>query len=351
MALLEMHGRSKQHSARALASVALCLLAACAFLQQFSPSKRRFAFSHERHVTLEKLDCANCHADAMAAEDPGMPARDTCDVCHAEIDKDKPAARHIDTLFAGDVFAAVHVNHLSSEIVFSHKAHASGKQACSDCHHGIEHSADVEQEASVRMDDCTQCHAQHKPAPRSSDGASDGCTLCHHEITQSWAPASHHANWKKAHGPLAREKSEESAARCATCHTEASCSACHQIEAPENHTPYWHQRGHGIVAMADRQNCAACHEPASCERCHAESRPRNHSGPWGAPHDTHCLTCHQPLKYEGCSACHPSTPSHLSAAHQPADHFPGMNCRQCHGLSEPLPHVDNGDDCSSCHRR
>jgi hypothetical protein len=27
-----------------------------------------------------------------------------------------------------------------------------------------------------------------------------------------------------------------------------------------------------------------------------------------------------------------------------------MNCRQCHGMTAPLPHVDKGDDCNACHR-
>jgi hypothetical protein len=29
---------------------------------------------------------------------------------------------------------------------------------------------------------------------------------------------------------------------------------------------------------------------------------------------------------------------------------PSMNCRLCHGAGVPLPHVDNGSDCNSCHR-
>jgi hypothetical protein len=103
--------------------------------------------------------------------------------------------------------------------------------------------------------------------------------------------------------------------------------------------------------MVDRENCAACHEPTSCERCHADVKPRNHVGQWGGlhSHDTHCLVCHQPLSQEGCVACHATAKSHLLAAPKPSDHYPGMDCRACHGLSQALPHVDNGDDCNACH--
>jgi hypothetical protein len=335
----------RSRGSRAAALLLLLCCTACAVWRAIVPGERRFAFSHERHVTLEKLDCVNCHAEALASDQPGMPARDTCDVCHSEIDATQPAEKRIETLFHGDEFAAAHAAKLADELVFSHRLHASGKQACNACHRGIEHSADVLALPRVRMDDCTHCHAE-----RAVAGA-ESCAQCHRAVRREWAPRNHDANWIRAHGLVARERSQVSAERCALCHEESSCDQCHRVQAPENHTPYWHERAHGLVAMSDRQNCAACHEPESCERCHAQSRPRNHVGTWGATLDTHCLTCHQPLASEECSACHQATPSHETATHQPPDHFPGMNCRQCHGVSPraPLPHVDNGDDCSSCH--
>ena len=61
------------------------------------------------------------------------------------------------------------------------------------------------------------------------------------------------------------------------------------------------------------------------------------------------MSCHQPLRSEECAACHKAAPSHQTATHQPANPFPGMNCRQCHTPPLMLPHADNGDDCSSCH--
>ena len=339
MALLGHHARTRRAALLAL----LLFCSACAVLRGFLPGSKRFAFSHERHVTLEKLECANCHSEAFAADDPGLPARDTCDVCHSEIDAERPPEKRIDVLFRGEQYAAAHAARLPREVVFSHKLHAAGKQACNACHAGIEHAEGVLALAPPRMDDCTRCHAQRSVAPGS------GCALCHREVSQRWKPANHAANWRRAHGPVARDDSGRQAERCELCHTQASCDACHRNEAPQSHTPFWHERAHGLAALAERQDCAACHAPASCDRCHQETRPRSHTGSWGGTLATHCLGCHQPLRSEECSACHRSNPGHLSATHTPPDHFPGMNCRQCHGLSAPLPHVDNGDDCSSCH--
>jgi c(7)-type cytochrome triheme protein len=314
-------------------------LAGCAFLRSIG-GDGALAFSHARHVGGEKLDCANCHADALAADEPGMPAKDTCTVCHADIDAEKPPERHIQGLFHGDDFAAVHASALAGEVVFSHKLHASG-QACDACHLGIESNTRVSSLRPVRMDACTACH-QSKKAPGE-------CATCHKEITEKWQPASHHSNWTRMHGLVAREHSEATADKCYLCHTESTCSTCHKSQAPLNHTNYWRERGHGVTAMVDRESCAACHEPASCERCHADVKPRNHVGNWGAPRDNHCLVCHQPLGQEGCVACHANANSHQLAAPKPSDHYPGMDCRACHGLSQALPHVDNGDDCNSCH--
>jgi hypothetical protein len=71
---------------------------------------------------------------------------------------------------------------------------------------------------------------------------------------------------------------------------------------------------------------------------------------FGSPQNTHCLSCHLPLQGEGCFTCHKGTPSHQTAAPMPANHLPSMNCRQCHGLTAPLPHPDNGSLCTACHK-
>jgi hypothetical protein len=104
------------------------------------------------------------------------------------------------------------------------------------------------------------------------------------------------------------------------------------------------------MAAMDRDNCMVCHRADSCVRCHEEVLPLNHTGMWGSPKDTHCFSCHFPLKSTSCFVCHKSTPSHSDATPLPANHSPASDCRACHGMDARLPHVDNGDDCTICHK-
>ena len=105
-----------------------------------------------------------------------------------------------------------------------------------------------------------------------------------------------------------------------------------------------------VAGIPGISTCMTCHDADSCRRCHEELRPQSHAGMWGEPLDRHCLSCHEPLRSSSCGVCHSGTPSHEEATPLPPDHNPGMNCRMCHGNGQPLPHVDNGQTCTSCHR-
>ncbi|HTF91191.1 MAG TPA: cytochrome c3 family protein [Planctomycetota bacterium] len=323
--------------------------AGCVLLDRLGvPGGTRYAFSHQVHVSQEGLDCVSCHESADVSDDPGMPSLDTCSACHETIDAAKPPERRVASLFEAGRFKAAHESKLDEEQVFSHKRHVTAKQDCKACHAGIESNQAIGPEIAVTMERCVDCHAQRQVA--------NACATCHTQIRDDQAPASHQRNWKQMHGQVVRAHSEMTGDNCALCHKESLCITCHRDEPPRSHNNFFRMRGHGVAAMMDRQSCATCHEPDSCETCHAEVLPMSHRGLWGAPKDTHCLTCHFPLPSEGCIVCHKDTPSHLQATPLPLNpippipvHNPAMNCRQCHGLSAPLPHVDKGDECTLCH--
>jgi hypothetical protein len=151
------------------------------------------------------------------------------------------------------------------------------------------------------------------------------------------------------HGETARARLPGAATDCALCHEESSCTSCHLSEPPRDHTQFWRRRGHAQIAAFDRQSCATCHDSDSCDRCHAEARPASHTARWGGVRNDHCFSCHLPLRAEGCFTCHKQAGSHAQAPPRPSDHFPGMDCRQCHGRTAPLPHADDGTDCTVCH--
>jgi hypothetical protein len=344
MAILKEH-RERWRSRLTRAAVIGCVLsiAGCMLVDGFRSAPKRFAFSHALHVEDQGLECLNCHAEAQRADEPGMPTPDACSVCHDDLDAEKAPEKQIASLFDGESFRAMHAGSQSDEIVFSHQRHASALGDCSLCHAEVADNQAVEPSLRLSMDTCTNCHAERRVASE--------CSTCHTEIRAERPPATHAVHWKRLHGRCAREPGEGMADRCELCHREESCIQCHRSEAPENHTVHWLLRGHGTTAMLDRDNCAACHESDSCERCHREAEPQSHVANWGAPRDNHCLGCHFPLGTQGCVACHSGTPSHLLAPPKPDDpfHVRGQNCRQCHGSSAPLPHVDNGDDCNACH--
>lgn len=321
------------------------LVIGCSIGRQFgvgAAGDDALVFSHLLHYEEEGLDCSSCHLTFDSEDDPGMPSKAQCMLCHADIDEEKPPERRIETLFDGETYRAQRISQLSDEIIFSHQLHAIDEALCGTCHEGIEENERLDERMAVSMDDCSRCH--------ESLGVANDCATCHSQLGEDYPPSTHDQNWDRSHGFVFRNGSTLTANRCDMCHLESDCNTCHFAVQPANHTNYWRRRGHGLTARMDRQNCYACHRTDSCEACHQEVLPQNHTGMFGSPMNRHCLNCHISTTDGGCFTCHTGTPSHLLAAPQPPDHTPGMNCLQCHGVLAPLPHVHKGEDCTICHQ-
>lgn len=320
--------------------VALALVG-CVVLQRLTGAEDGLAFPHRVHVVEEGLDCTDCHVGAEDSDEPGMPIEQQCMLCHADMDEEAPEDRRVATLFADGKLLAAGYTELGDEVIFSHSTHVDSGMDCSMCHGDLESSDALTPAVRVGMADCVACH--------ENLGLPTDCATCHSEIDLDWQPPSHAMLWEEHHGGVARSGSDLVANDCSMCHTEDTCASCHSIEPPRSHTQFWRRRGHFVAARMDRASCATCHNDDFCFRCHQETQPINHVGMWGGTQSLHCVSCHFPLSSNGCATCHQDTPSHLNAAPQPASHSPGADCRQCHGLFAPLPHVDKGDDCSICH--
>jgi len=320
----------------------MALSAAGCMLFSGEKAPPRFAFTHRVHVA-EGLECSDCHPGATESDEPGMPNPAQCMLCHKEIDEKKPPEKQIAQLFDGNTFKAMHATKLPGEVILSHKRHAGAETNCATCHKDIETNERIESDMHITMSRCMECHAEHK------DKVVDDCATCHRETRRDVKPESHEHNWKQLHGQVVRADTGKLGDKCSLCHSESRCVTCHMDEPPANHNNFWRLHGHAVAATMDRQNCAACHRPDSCERCHQTVLPQSHMGLWGSPKDTHCLSCHFPLSNNSCTVCHKGAPSHDMAAPMPPWHNAGMNCRQCHGVTQPLPHVDNGSNCTMCH--
>jgi len=324
------------------APLAVTCALGCAVLSSLRAGAEPFLFSHRLHVQEERLECVNCHEDAAQSDEPGMPAPDTCLFCHDLIDEGRPPERRVANLFEGEeLVRGVRPGELPDEVRFSHARHAGGELECGACHARVAAGDRVTASMRVDMARCMGCHREMSQP--------NECAACHEVIARDWAPPNHELQWRRAHGRVARAATSAPAESCALCHQESTCAACHAVEEPASHTNYFRRRGHAEQALLDRDTCAACHEPDSCDSCHRDARPMNHTGMWGGVRSMHCLGCHFPLTSERCVVCHVGTPSHLNATPMPAGHHPAMNCRQCHGVTQPLPHVDKGDNCNECH--
>ena len=338
MALLATFGGRRRAVGVGLALVSAG--AGCALLS-LERGERPLAFDHRRHVVEQELECVICHEDAYHADAPGLPGPDTCMLCHEELDAERPSERRVETLFADGVFRAAHHSALPDEVVFSHARHVGAELECGACHAGIETNRSLTPAIGVRMDACIACHEER--------GQGRDCATCHTLVGPDWRPPSHDRMWERRHGEASRRCERNAPDDCTQCHAASACADCHQSEPPASHTSTFRRRTHGLVAAIDRASCAACHRSDACESCHSETRPTSHVGAWGGTRSRHCLTCHLPVRGNGCIVCHKGTPSHLAANPKPDWHDPAMNCRQCHGISAPLPHVDKGDDCNACH--
>lgn len=338
--------RSLARSRWAALTVGVALLGGCVLFERFGPAEEARGFSHRIHFGDEGLDCMACHA-GLETDEPGLPVKAQCLLCHADTDAELPPEQQVPGLFDGlfdgeGQYLAQRVSALSDEVVFSHELHAIDPEGCGVCHTGIEDSERIEPAMAVTMDECMTCH--------TALGVANECSTCHTRLGTEGAPSTHDANWMRVHGPIFRAGSEETANRCDLCHEESSCSSCHFALAPESHTNHWRRRGHGITARMDRDACATCHTSDACDRCHAENEPVSHNASFGGVRSTHCFSCHLGSQAGGCFVCHAGTPSHAQATPLPPDHTPGANCLQCHGVSAPLPHVTKGDDCQACHQ-
>ncbi|HSK48020.1 MAG TPA: cytochrome c3 family protein [Coriobacteriia bacterium] len=135
---------------------------------------------HKAHVSVLKMNCADCHKDLVHSENRrgfNRPEMEGClEQCH---DGDTASNECIDC-------------HTSKATPASHEA-KDWMQV-----HG----------AMSEKVDCAECH----------DWTPDYCSDCHKK-----RPASHAGNWKKGHAPHAKIRGDG----CLVCHEEKFCKECH----------------------------------------------------------------------------------------------------------------------------
>ena len=159
----------------------------------------------------------------------------------------------------------------------------------------------------------------------------------------------------RGHGEAAKVKGAPVAASCATCHSRDFCTECHvnapevaviqalrpdprslaheaKLEAPPDHAEPDFMRRHGGQARSRAAKCAVCHTQESCVACHT-----------GSPASVQAIPAAGPGRGRGAAVRRERPASHgldFSESHaEPASTRP-QSCATCHARAE----------CLSCHR-
>jgi hypothetical protein len=179
-------------------------------------------------------------------------------------------------------------------------------------------------------DYCTECHVNAPEVQTIQALAPDPRSLA---IEAKLAAPPDHAdpNFLRSHGGQARKAS----GRCAVCHTQESCVACHvgspaSVQAIPIAGP---GRGPGATIHRERppshgQDFSQTHadlassRPQTCSGCHAR---------------TECLQCHRPDAAQASPGYHPAG---FLTTHPAAAYSRQSSCSDCH---------NQGEFCTNCH--
>jgi hypothetical protein len=249
--------------------------------------------SHKKHVKDLRVSCLVCHAVAAtstSADDRLLPAPAACDACHKSdhsnlgavrgdaSDLDRCALCHLPNAgTASGLLAPTNVPRPNMR--FNHKAHLDRNIRCGQCHGSVEKFDLATRTQLPQMAGCFRCH--NMPAS-ARGGAKSECSVCHLEGPDgrlrtafpsgemkppAWLHNSKHASdFIRTHKRVAADDG----AFCGRCHTESSCTDCHdgKVRPREVHPNDWISM-HPAAARNNSPRCTSCHAGQSfCLDCH-----------------------------------------------------------------------------------
>lgn len=311
-----------------------------------STEQNGIKFSHKFHVQETGIACADCHTKVTTSKLAGdqlRPDHTNCESCHQEQLENSCTTCHT----SEDPLSYAAAPAVDRELVFSHQQHLEQGTACVTCHVGVDQLEEPAGHHVPTMATCNTCHDDVQ--------ATNACEVCHTNLA-SLRPVEHNrVDFLKEHKKVAQRMD----ANCASCHTEESCSDCHngsdlqQVNVPG--TDLTGERGprtfaisrgqgmrltkvhdlnfrytHGLAAKGKSSECQTCHESQSfCSTCHmaggdvnqAAFRPAGHNlagfvtigvGSGGGEHARmakrdieSCASCHDPEAADPtCVTCH-----------------------------------------------
>ncbi len=125
-------------------------------------------FSHQVHVTENKIDCKYCHYTAEVSKTANIPSTDLCMNCHIVVREGARSGRFeiskiLQAHEEGRSIEWIRLHNLPDHVFFSHAQHVgAGNLDCIQCHGKVEDMHVVRQEKDLSMGWCLECHRNTK---------------------------------------------------------------------------------------------------------------------------------------------------------------------------------------------
>ena len=298
----------------AMCVVSLACLAAIGTALQVAAmaAMQETRFPHEEHQGLFPV-CSGCHQGVESGDlDALYPPPSQCAGCHDGVDQEEVAWTGPGTRVSNVEFD--HVEH-RAELV----AAGDPVVTCEGCHSDPQ-GGRMSVDDAEQLDTCWSCHAHARPdhfaaistgapGPPGEPVATSACEACHLPLAESGfgrarlqalpRPAGHDDPTFLA-GPGVAGHADgvrQDLARCATCHTQDRCVACHvspavdeilampaappAMDQPEWGSEYPRPATHGAAEWLTTHapgtdgplECSTCHTSDDCASCHLEPMP------------------------------------------------------------------------------
>lgn len=135
--------------------------------------KQPIAFSHNRHVEVNKIECQYCHSGVTKSPYATIPSVEVCMGCHKVIKTESPEIQKLAKHYKDKTpIEWEPVHHLPEHVFFNHSRHVKAGVGCQKCHGQVQKTNVVEKVSSMKMGFCVSCHRDQ--------GASIDCATCHY---------------------------------------------------------------------------------------------------------------------------------------------------------------------------
>ncbi len=139
-------------------------------------------FSHQTHVTVNKIDCLHCHAGTDKSQLAGFPAVATCVGCHLYLGRarQKPGVLKLFEYWdKKEPIPWVRVYYLPQFVQFKHKPHIRAGVACQTCHGDVQNMTVAQMAQQITMGWCVRCHMNTQGKAKLAQAPKD-CWTCHY---------------------------------------------------------------------------------------------------------------------------------------------------------------------------